>query len=101
LSLLALRWRREQRLLPGGDVRPTRTLVRAFAHLADRRPETAFGLGQVLGSDVIAAQVVVAPTEEIRPVTLLDVVAVGVDDRGRGSKKGEKRGQSKYLFESS
>lgn len=83
LLLIALRWRREEWPLACGDVRPARTLVRAFAEGADRRPVTAFGLGQVLGADAIAAQVVVAPAQEIRSIAVSDVVAIGLDDLGR------------------
>lgn len=72
-----------KRPLACGDVRPARTLVGAFAQGADRWPEAAFGLGQVLGTDSLAAQVVVAPAEEKRPVAVFDVMAVGLDDLGR------------------
>src|SRR5690606_5575130 len=83
LSLLWLGWRREEDPLPDSDMRPARTLVRACAQLADLRPEAAFGLGQVLGTDLLSALVVAAPADEIRPVTMLDVVAIGLDDRRR------------------
>lgn len=61
-------------------MRPARTLVSAFAERADVRPEAAFGLGQVLGADPIAAQIVVAPAEEILSIAVFDVMAVGLDD---------------------
>lgn len=55
-------------------MRPACTLVRALAERGDRRPETPFGLGQVFVADAIAAQVVVAPADEVGPVAVLDVV---------------------------
>lgn len=64
-------------------MRLARTLVRAFAHLADRRPETPLRLGQVLVADLPASLVVVAPTEEITPIAVFDVMAIGLDDPGR------------------
>lgn len=80
LSLLAFGWRREERLLSGGDVRPARTLVGALAHRTIDWPEAAFGLGQVLITDLLASLVVVAPSDEVRPVAVLNVMAVGLDD---------------------
>lgn len=81
LPLLRLGWRREERLLSGGDMRPARTLVRAFANRTIGWPETPFRLGQVFRADAIGrGQVVVAPADEVSPVALFDVMAVGSDD---------------------
>lgn len=79
LSPLASHLRCEERLLADSNVRPARTLVRAFAQRADRRPEAALGLGQVGVADLVAAQVVIAPADEVRPVAVFDVMAIGLD----------------------
>lgn len=80
-------------------MRPARTLVGALAERADRWPEAAFGLSQILGAGPIAAQIVVAPAEKTRPVAAFDVMAIGLDDGRRRRLKGGRARNSQWRAE--